>query len=71
MYLFDIDINLTLFLGILLLAKAVAYPMDPDLVVNLYKGIEWRHYKEEMMTSIPKSRWPKRLDDLEPFLTGP
>ncbi len=54
-----------------ILAKAVAYPMDPDLVVNLYRGIEWRHYKEGIMNAIPKSRWPKRLDDLEPFVTGP
>jgi hypothetical protein len=48
-------------------AKAIHYPGDPDLVVNMYRGIEWSHYKDEMIKNIPKNRWPKKFDTHEPF----
>jgi tetratricopeptide (TPR) repeat protein len=55
-------------MSIQFLGKAIAYPHDPDLVVNLYRDIEWKHYKEEMMQGISTTRWPKKFDTHEPFI---
>lgn len=48
--------------------KAVVYPGDPDIVVDLFRKQNWQQYKSEVMQDISKSRWPKRLDDLEAFV---
>jgi CRP-like cAMP-binding protein/tetratricopeptide (TPR) repeat protein len=48
--------------------KAVVYPGDPDIVVDLFRKQNWQQYKLEVMQDISKSRWPKRLDDLESFV---
>lgn len=47
--------------------RAIVYPNDPDLVVNQYRNIEWRHYKDELMQDISTNRWPKKFDTHEPF----
>ncbi len=47
--------------------KSTLYPGDPDIVVSLFRKQEWRKYKEEIMETIPKDRWPTKLVDYEPF----
>jgi len=48
--------------------KAVAYPDDTDLVAQTKSKEGWKKVREAMMQEIPKARWPKQLDEAEPFV---
>jgi len=44
--------------------------MDAELIAMIDKQRDWSKYRENLMTKIPKGRWPYKPDFVEPMIFG-
>ena len=47
--------------------RSTRYPSDSDLIATLDRRQVWSNYREEIMKTIPKGRWPDGPSNIEPF----